>query len=50
MTTNVLIAFGGVALLGILGFAFVWLTGAAAQHKEPPSQTSTKSDTPPLAR
>ena len=50
MTTNVLIAFGGIALLGILGIAFVWLTGAAAEHKEPPSETSAKSDAPPLAR
>jgi len=34
MTTNVLIAFGGIALLGIIGFAFVWVASAVSQRKE----------------
>ena len=50
MTTNVIIAFGGVALLGLIGAVVASVAGAAAQRKEPPSQTSAKSDAPPLAR
>lgn len=50
MTTNVIIAFGGIALLGVIAGVFAWVAGAAAQRKEPPSQTSAKSDAPPLAR
>ena len=47
LTTNVIIAFGGVFLLGIIAIAFVWLTSAAAQRKEPPGQEGTPSDAQP---
>ena len=49
-TINLIIGFGGVALIGVIMFAVAWVAGAAAQRKEPPSQTSAKSDAPPLAR
>lgn len=49
MTSNVLIAFGGIALLGIIGFAFVWVASAATRPKEPPSQTGAKSNARPHA-
>ena len=49
-TINLIIGFGGVALIGVVMFAVAWILGAAAQGKEPPSQTSEKPDTPPLAR
>jgi len=44
MSTNIIIAFGGVAILGVIAGAFAWIAGAAAQRKDPPSQTSAESD------
>jgi len=44
-TINLIIGFGGVALIGMIMFAVAWVAGAAAQGKEPPSQTSAPADT-----
>ena len=50
MTTNVIIAFGGVALLGLIGAVVASVAGAAAQRKEPPAQTGHEAGTQPSTR
>jgi len=45
MPSSVYLAFGGVALLGVVGFVFAWITAAAktptpAQRTKPPSTAS----------
>ena len=40
MSTSVYLAFGGVALLGVVGFLFAWIT---APHKTPTPAQRTKS-------
>ena len=45
MTSNLVIAFGGVALLGVIGAIVAWVAYSAANRKEPPTPTGQRSGT-----
>ena len=47
MSSSVYLAFGGVAVLGIIGFAFAWIT---APTKTPRPAQRTQSGTAPASR
>lgn len=47
-TVNLIIGFGGVALLGVVAFMVAWFIGTATQQKQPPpSQGESQSNTQP---
>jgi len=49
MTTNLLIAFGGVAVLGIVGGVVAWLAYAAANREEAPNDRGQQPGAEPGA-
>lgn len=50
MTSNVLIAFGGVALLGVIGAIVAWVAYSVANRKEPPPKPSHQPSGQPRGR
>jgi hypothetical protein len=48
VSSSVYLAFGGVALLGIIGFVFAWITAPAKTSK--PAQRTTSSGTASASR
>jgi len=48
-TINLIIAFGGVALLGVIGGLVAWFAYGAANRKEPPGQPGQRAGTHPGA-
>ena len=48
MSSSVYLAFGGVALLGIIGFVFAWITAPAKTPK--PAQRATSPGTASASR
>ncbi len=40
MTTNAIIAFGGVALLGLIGFLYAWFS----THRKPQTRRPNQED------
>jgi len=43
-TINLIIAFGGVFLIGVLMLAAAWILGSAAQRRDSPDQKAPPAD------
>ena len=48
MSSSVYLAFGGVALLGVIGFVFAWISAPAKTSK--PAQRTKSPGTPSASR